>query len=182
MRRLVLSCALVLALATPAWAQFTPAQMAAIRDAIAADPALTAIPNTYPAGATALSAALNADYAPAFTVWRTAVTIGEVGKAFDGGDLAGLTATNHTRLQTLAIYLAGGVNPSLANNRQFFDDIFSGAGGAATRANLLALWKRKARYIEKIFAAGAGTDVSPALLVYQGTIGPADAFNARNLP
>jgi len=163
-------------------AELTDAQMPALKAAILADAALNAIPNTYPAGAAQLAAALNADASPDFTVWKTQATINEVGKAFDGGELAGMTTGNQTRLQTLALYLASGVNPSLASNRKFFDDVFSGAGGVITRAALLVLWKRNARLIEKIFATGTGSDASPAQLVFQGTIGPIDAHNARNRP
>ena len=34
----------------------------------------------------------------------------------------------------------------------FFDDVFSVAAGASTRAALLALWKRPATRLEKLFA------------------------------
>lgn len=172
--------AIVLALATPAWAQFTPAQVTAIQAAITADPVLAAIPNTYPAGAEALAAALNANAAPTFTVWKTNVSIGDVGRAFNGTELAGLTTGNQTRLQTIALYLTSGVNPSISGNRAFFDDVFSGAGGTNTRAALLALWKRPARYIEKILATGTGSDASPGTIVFEGAVNPAQIHNARN--
>jgi hypothetical protein len=55
-----------------------------------------------------------------------------------------------------------GINPSLADRRQFFDDIFSGAGGVNTRANLLALWKELATRAQKLFSTGTGTDAAPA--------------------
>lgn len=115
-------------------------------------------------------------------VWKTNVAIGDVGKAFVGSELAGLTSLNHTRLQTLAIYLSSGVNPSLAGNRQFFDDIFSGAGGTGTRAALLVLWKRVATRGERLFATGTGSDAVPATLVVEGTFDPEDVQKARALP
>ncbi len=180
LRTLTATLVLVCALASPASAQITDAQMPVLQTAILADPALTAIPNTYPAGAQQLAAELNATASPTFVVWRTSVSIGEVGRNFNASDLSGMTSLNHTRLQTLAVYLSAGVNPSQPSIRQFFDDVFSGAGGANTRASLLTLWKRNARYIERIFATGTGSDASPGLLVYEGTIGAIDAHNARN--
>ena len=116
--------------------------------------------------------------ASTFTVWKTNVTINEVGKKFNGAELAGLTTGNQTRLLTLAAYLAGGVNPSLADNRAFFDDVFSGAGGTNTRAALLILWKRIANKVEKLFATGTGTDAVPGLLTFEGSISEQDATNA----
>lgn len=116
--------------------------------------------------------------ASTFTVWKTNVTINEVGKKFNGSELAGLTTGNQTRLQTIALFMAGGVNPSLADNRAFFDDVFSGAGGTNTRAALLILWKRIANKVEKLFATGTGSDASPALLVYEGGVSESDAVNA----
>lgn len=99
---------------------------------------------------------------PAWVTWRQSVSIGEVGKTFNATELAGLTSLNTQRLQNLAAWLAAGVNPSLASVRQFFDDIFSGAGGANTRTALLALWKRNATNAQKLFSSGTGSDASPA--------------------
>jgi hypothetical protein len=99
---------------------------------------------------------------PPWTTWKKLVSISEVGDKVNGGELAGLTSLNNTRLQTVVLLSPGGVNPSLADRRQFFDDIFSGAGGATTRGNLLALWKRLASYAQKLFSTGTGSDAAPA--------------------
>lgn len=182
-RRSLVVLWLALSVSLPAAAQpFTDAQKQTLKSAILGDPTLNATPNTYPAGAEQLASLLNAEAVPDFFVWRTSVSIGEVGRNFSASELAGLTTLNHTRLQTLAIYMSGGVNPSLLSVRTFFDDVFSGAGGVSTRAALLALWKRKALRIERIFATGTGSNAVPATLVFEGTISAADAFNARNLP
>ena len=102
---------------------------------------------------------------PGHGAWPAALA-----RTFNATDLAGLSSLNTQRLQNLAAWLASGVNPSLATIRQFFDDIFSGAGGANTRTALLALWKRSALRIEKLLATGTGSDASPATLVAEGTI------------
>lgn len=119
---------------------------------------------------------------PDFTVWKTNVSVTEIGRKFNGNELAGLTTANIERLTCIALYSSAGVNPSLADQRAFFDDVFSGAGGATTRAALLALWKRLAKRIEKLFATGTGSDASPATMGYEGSISLADVEAARNLP
>lgn len=157
----------------------TPAQLTTLKNNIAADPVLNALPNNSD-GAFDIANAYNLNAVPNFTVWKTNVAINDVGKKFNGTELAGLSTLNNTRLQTLAVFLAAGVNPSLPDNRQFFDDIFSGAGGTTTRANLLALWKRLATRAEKLFATGTGSDAVPATMVVEGPISFQDVMNARN--
>lgn len=68
-------------------------------------------------------------------------------------------------------------NPSLANVRQAFADIFSGAGGAAQRTHLLAVARRKGSVAERLLAGntagGVGTNGStanPMTMVYEGQI------------
>jgi hypothetical protein len=90
-----------------------------------------------------------------------------------------MTSANHTRLQTVAQYLAS-YNASIAGIRAMFDDIWSGAGGTTTRAALLALWKRNARRIEKLFVTGTGSDASPATLVVEGPISNEEIVLALN--
>ena len=157
----------------------TPAQIQTLKTAINADPTLSAYPNTFD-GAYDMSVYLEGATSPAFIVWKSLVTITETGKQFNGTEWAGMTSANHTRLQTVAQWLTGGYNAALADIRAMFNDIWSGAGGTTTRANLLALWKRTANKGEKIFATGTGSDASPAVLVVEGKIDYNDIFKARN--
>jgi len=157
----------------------TAPQKTQLKAYIDASSDLTVYPNTI-AGNTEIARLLNLDAAPPFIVWKSIVPIGDVGRAFDAAELAGLTAINHTRLQTLAIYLAGGVTPGLASVRAFFDDIFSGAGGTKTRAALLVLWKRAATRGETVFATGTGTEATPGTLVVEGALSVTDVEEARN--
>ena len=156
----------------------TPAQLTTLKNDIIADPTLNAKPNNSD-GALDIANAYNLNASPNFTVWKTAVPIVEVGQKFNGSELAGLTTANNTRLQTIALYLDV-VNPSIPDNRQFFDDVFSGAGGVNTRAALLALWKRLATRGEKLYATGTGSDPSPATMTFEGPVSPADVTAARN--
>lgn len=175
-----IACLLLLSIAASASAALTAPQKATLKAAILADPTLSAFPNTSD-GNFDLAVKLSTELAsPANIVWRTNVPLGEVGKTFNATELAGLSSLNTQRLQNLAAWLSGGVNPSLASVRQFFDDIFSGAGGANTRAALLVIWKRSATRIEKILATGTGSDPSPATMGFEGAISPQDVADARN--
>lgn len=155
----------------------TLAQQAILKTDVLADASFNSLPHNSDGG-DAIAKAYNLLAVPNFTVWKTNVSINDVGKKFNGSELSGLTTGNQSRLQTLAQYLANGVNPSLLDNRQFFDDVFSGAGGTTTRANLLALWKRFATRAEKLFATGTGTDAVPATMTFEGQLGYADVTAA----
>ena len=156
----------------------TPAQYTTLHNDILADPVLAAAP-AGPDGAVQIASAYNLNASPAFTVWKTNVPLVQVGDAFNATEIAGMTALNLDRLSTMAIYAPNGINPSLADRRAFFDDIFSGAGGQLTRPKLLALWKRPALRGEKLFATGTGSDAVPATLVVEGAISASDVQIAR---
>ena len=167
----------------------TTAQLITLKAAILADAVLNAYPNTSDGNFDMASGGPNQNLGlralaagPNNIGWKSNVVINAIGDAINGTELAGLSTLNNTRLQTLVQLSESGVNPSVANRRQFFDDIFSGAGGVNTRAALLVLWKRTLNKLEKIFAIGTGSDASPATLVVEGSISGADVTAARNLP
>lgn len=153
------------------------AQQTTLRNDINADPAFASVPHNSD-GASTIANAYNAQATPAFTVWKTNVSILATGQAFNGVEWAGMTSANHTRLQTVAQYLSAGYDAGDADIRAMFNDIWSGAGGTNTRAALLTLWKRLATRAEKLFATGTGSDASPATLVYEGQISYQDVLNA----
>lgn len=157
----------------------TNAQKAVIKADIIANVDLNSQPNTSD-GAFAIAELYNTPATPTFTVWKSNVPIGDVGKGFNGTELGGMTTGNQTRLQTLAQYFAGGVDPSRSDTRAFFDDVFSGAGGTITRANLATLWKRTALRIEKLFSTGIGSVASPGTMNREGVIAYQDVLEARN--
>ena len=156
------------------------AQLAVLRAAILADPALATQPMDGN-GNGFIADAFNLLASPAFTVWKTSITLMEVGKAIRSSDVANLTTANTNRLTVTAAFSGGVFDPANLDTWAGFDDIFSVAGAAPTRANLLALRKRLAKRIEKLFATGTGSDLSPATLVFEGTITPLDVDQARNL-
>ena len=64
----------------------TPAQLTTLKAAILADPTLSAQPLTS-GGAQVIADAMNAAAVPAFTVWKSNVSIAATGQAFNGTPL-----------------------------------------------------------------------------------------------
>lgn len=112
-------------------------------------------------------------------VWKTSVHKNEVGKAFVASALAAITAGNNDKLANFAAWNET-VEPHRADQRAFFDDIFSVAAGATTRAALNALWRRMTTRAENIFAVGTETEVSPATLGWEGMVSLNDISDALN--
>lgn len=141
------------------------------------------VPNSTDGNA-AVAGYYNQAASPSWTTWRKSVSILEVGNNLNGTDLSGLTSLNHTRLQTVVMLSQSGIDASLADRRQFFDDIFAGSGGATTRAQLLVLWKRLATRAQKLFSTGTGSDASPAITASNVpdafTLAGSDVLNALN--
>ena len=157
----------------------TTAQLQALKTYIAGVPEWAALPLNSD-GAYAIAQELNQAATPAFIVWKTNVARNEVGKAFVASALAAITAGNNDKLANFAAWNES-VNPSRADQRAFFDDGFSVAAGASTRAALLALWKRSANHVEKLFATGTGSDASPATMVVEGSISYQEVEQARSM-
>lgn len=168
------------------------AQLQTLKTAIAANTnqingvAINTLPNTSDANF-AIAFWYNLAASPDFTIWRRRVFLAEIATKLNGTELAGLSSLNHTRLQTVITLLnaSGGMDASVTDMRQFFDDIFSGAGGTNTRASLLILWKKLATNIQKLFSTGTGSNAVPATT--ESNIGDVflltsqDVESARNL-
>ena len=157
----------------------TPEQLTALKALIDGDQVLAAFPNNSD-GAFAIAAALNLEATPDFIVWKTEVPKNEVGKTFVASALAAITAGNNDKLANFAAWNEV-VNPSRADQRDFFNDVFSVASGASTRAALLILWKRKATRFEKLYATGTGSDGSPATMVVEGELAYQEVQEARSV-
>ena len=178
----------------------TPAQLPALRDAILVetDPAFVAARQIN--DETAMARFLNAAAAPAFYVWKSSVPTGELFDAIVWANLTPSPVPDGTAAWTnrslacqgkqfnLQTILTGreSINPSKSRIRNGLQDALtdvpSGNNGNARQAGwteVLALLYRPATAGEKIFATGAGTDVSPALLAVEGKIGRQDIVQAR---
>lgn len=159
----------------------TPTQQTTLRTHIENTPTLNAFPDNED-GAAAIAAILNIQATPDFTVWRTLVSTQEIMNAINGVSLAALqSAESNVIISVIAAFQNTGLNTSVPDKRQLFDDIFVGSANnnATTRANLLATWKRLALEIERIFATGTGSDADPATLDFEGRISRQDVFAAR---
>lgn len=158
----------------------TQAQLIVLRNDIAADAQFNDVPHDS-TGAAVVVAVYNLAAVPSFWVYKTLVSLREIGDSINGTELAGLTTANNERLQTVALFSSDGVNPALPDRRAFFNDIFSGAGGTQTRANLDVLWRRLASRYERLFTIGTGSTAAPGTAVLQGplTVGTVlDAWSA----
>lgn len=157
----------------------TPAQLQTLKTFINQNPAWAALPLNQ-TSAQFIADALNLNASPSFTAWKSNVTLPETALAFNGAEFASVTSANHSRLQTIAQYYSGGYNASSADIRAMWNDIMSSK--TLTLASLLALWKRFATVVEKLFATGTGSDASPATLSFEGLLSADTVAQARELP
>lgn len=142
-----------------------------------------------PDNAVAIASFYNQPASPDFYVWRTKVTEDEFvsttgvdvanGNAATNWDWTGagfITRSQGERDAWARIFRSGYCNPSLSNVRQAFSDILSGATAPApaNRNHMLVIAKRKASWLEKLFATGTGSFASPALMAVEGPISGAD--------
>jgi hypothetical protein len=144
-----------------------------------------------PDTSSAIALAYNLAATPDYWVWRTKVTKSELtnntsqdGTVFTWNGNGYILRSQGERDAFRALFNGSDeVNPSLPQVRQAFLDIFSGTGNAAlNREHLAAIGRRKATRAEKLFAAGAGTTVSPSLLDFEGNLSFQDVSQARELP
>lgn len=154
----------------------TPAQLAALKADILADPVLAAIPAGTD-GAFAIADAYNLPVA--FIVWKNSVQASEImANGFFWTAVDSLTVGKARIWDWMTRY--GSFNPSKANVRQGLADCFGGASQMVT--GILPHCKRQASRIEKLLATGAGSDAVPAVMGFEGPVGYQDIEAARNLP
>ena len=167
----------------------TGPQLTALKIDILADPVLNAFPNNDD-GNFAIAAAYNLTVVPDYWVWRTSVGKMEVtqqtsvdGTNFNWTGNGFITRSAGEISAWVELFgVTGNVNPSLANVRQAFSDIFSGSGNAAAnRTHLLTAARRKAKRAEKLFATGTGSTAVPGLMTFEGNLTPSDVSTSRNL-
>lgn len=153
-------------------AGLTNEQRIALKAAIIADPALTV-------WVQANNEQAIADYynvTGTVYVWRTNVTRSEIYHRTSGE----ATTWNWTTYKNQAvaeqnawvqIFMGDEANFALPNLRSGVDAIFSGAGAAAAqRAHIAAIAKRFASRVEALFATGLGTNASPSVMTFEGSL------------
>ena len=156
----------------------TGAQLQTLAAAIANDPLLDDLPHDSD-GAALVVNNMNQPASPTFWVWRTAVSkkemVGSVsvdGTTFTWAGNGFITRSNGELIAWQELFdTEGNTNPSLANVRQAFTDIFSGTGNAASnRTHLAAVGRRTASKFEKLYTTGTGTTGTPGLLAVEGPL------------
>jgi len=159
----------------------TAPQMTTLRNDILADPAL----NTLPQGnnsALTIANAYSADVA-AWIVWRSNVTQDELGNAWNGTDIDGMSSLNMQRLQLLLASSSSGVfDMRRTDRRAGFENPFGANVNGASRVAMRANWKRTGTRLEKLFATGTGTDASPAITTVEGVVNYHDINLAMGWP
>jgi hypothetical protein len=178
----------------------TPAELLILKNAIDADPVLSALPHTSD-DALAIVAAMSVPTAD-FMVWQTSMPAQTIFDAITWANLTPTDAPDGTALWTnrslacqgkqfnLQTILSGRetINPAKANIRAGLQDALtsvpSGANGALKSggwANVQTAMQRKATRGEKLFATGTGTAASPATMTIEGALSYLDVEAARAL-
>jgi len=157
----------------------TPEQLAALKADIAADPAFASVPHNSD-GAYGIAAAYSLDAAPTFTVWKTSVDPGEIMR----------NGMDWTRVDNLSVGKSriwewmtklGTFDASKINIRAGIDATWVGTtADLAVRAMVYEHCKRSATRAEKLFATGTGSDASPAVMGYEGSLQYQDVLAAWN--
>lgn len=154
----------------------TTQQLAALKADILADPVLSAQPMNSD-GSFAIAAAYNLEADPAFVVWRTNVPAQEImSNGFVWTSVDALTAGKARIWDWMTRY--GSINPSKANVRQGLQDCFGAASAMVT--GILPHLKRNATRGERLLATGTGTNGTPGVLTFEGTLSYQDIEAARN--
>lgn len=167
-RRIFITAVLALA-SLGAWAQLSPEQTAILRAALLSDPALAQWRTDRRDDL--IEAYYNEPSNPAFVVWRTDVRAEEIGNAWVGTDIDGMSALNMQRLQLLLASSPSGVfDMTRADRRAGFENPFGTNANNASRVAMRTAWKRIVTRAERLFATGTGTDATPGVPGWQGTI------------
>lgn len=171
MKKIALLAALIFA--APAMA-LTSAQKAALKTDVLADPELSQL-SPGPDNAVIIAQAYAQAPAQACVVWRTVMTPAMSRAAIISAStqVDGLTASKR---DTLLWMVGDTLNPSDSAVRAGLDDV---TGSQATlKAAIQAAEKRNANRLEKLFATGSCTSLSPSTMAIEGTIAYPEVMDA----
>jgi hypothetical protein len=146
----------------------TPSQSATLKAAILADPTQAA---KIPVGDyQGLVDWLNAVVAPAFILWRTSVPIDDIMRNGMAWDRVDNLSIGKARIWEWMGRL-GTLDATKPNIRAGIDATWVGtAPDLAVRATVYTHCKRSATRAEKLLATGTGSDASPAVPGWEGTL------------
>lgn len=148
----------------------TTEQQTTLRNAIIADPVLGQLPATTQ-NAYDIASAMNLPATPAFIGWKSNVSAADIGNAWNGADIDGMSALNMQRLQLLLASSPGGVfDMRRSDRRAGFENPFGTNVNNTSRVAMRAVWKRSLTRFEKLFATGTGSDATPATTTIEGSL------------
>ena len=150
-----------------------------VKAAIQADPVLSVVPAGSDGG-WEIARLLNLTANPDFYVWRTAVPIDEIMRNGMAWDRVDNLTVGKARIWDW-IGRLGTFDASRPNIRSGIDAAWVGtAADLAVRATVYTHCKRKATVAEKLCAIGTGTEGSPAVMQFEGSLTWQDVELARN--
>lgn len=123
----------------------------------------------------------NAPATPTFVVWKTLVTQDEIMQnGFDWVQVDNLTVGAARIWEWLFANSERAINPTKLNVRAGIDECWKGtAAKLAVRDQIYLHLKRNASVLEKLFATGIGTTLSPGNLIVEGQISYSEISLAR---
>lgn len=159
----------------------TPAQLTTLKAAILAETDATFVAMRQAENDDGMAAFFNAEAAPAYVLWRSAVTQDEIMQnGFDWARVDNLSVGKARIWEWLFDNQARSFNPSKENVRAGIDATWVGTvADSAVRAAVYLHCKRKAKRGEKVFATGVGTDAAPSVTTFEGNLRPQDVSDAR---
>ncbi len=177
-RRIFLSVALALCMLGAQAQTLSTTQLQTLKAAILAETDATFVALRTANNEQGMAEWYNAAASPEYYVKRTTLSRHDIitGTSDDGTTFSWAGGAYITRSQgerdafREMFNSTGNVNPSLTSIQAAFADIFSGTGGAGNRAHITAMSRRPASRVEKLFATGAGTKVSPSTAAFDGSI------------
>ena len=116
--------------------------------------------------------------ASTYYVWRSAIPVDEYRDALVWTEVDGLTAGKARIWEWVTGQMTLPLQADKTAVRQGLADCW--AANTTTRQQLLSISKRFASKAEKLFATGTGTDASPGLLGWEGTVTYTDVGIALN--
>ena len=148
----------------------TTAQAATLRTAILADQALAAW--VQERRDDLIAGYYNEPASPAFVVWRTLVTQDEIMQnGFDWVRVDNLSVGKARIWEWLFDNQQAAINPSKANVRAGIAEAWKGtAADLAVQAAVLARCRRACNRVERLFATGTGSEATPGLMGWEGTV------------
>jgi hypothetical protein len=124
----------------------------------------------------AVSLLYNQLASPAFIVWKTDVTTIDIRAVLVWAEYDALSVSKQNAFAFLCSNHI--VNAALTNVRQGIQSIFTGPNQSGNLAAMIAIAKRAATRAEKLFAAGTGSDASPATMTFEGNLSYQDVLAA----